>query len=187
MTPLDRVAQGLLASRDIAPALGVEESVETLENRRRGKQLDPGRGDLDGERQTVQCLTQRHDRIAVVSRHLEVRPHRRRSPGEQPHRVVVENRLGIQVGAGRGNRHGRDRHLLLAGHVYRSAGRGDDLDPGTPSEERSDHRSRLVDLFEVVQHEQRPTRTQVRAESLDLSVAAGRWRSDDVRDDPRNE
>ena len=103
VAPSDGVAQRLLAGREVAgtSSQGGEAAVQPVAQRLRRQQLDPRRGQLDGERQAVQPADDLGHHSGVVRGQGEARAQCLRSRGEERDRIK-----GGQL------RHGRQRLLI---------------------------------------------------------------------------
>ncbi len=169
VTPRDGPAQGALSLGDIAGAARQERQapVEPGEDRRRIEELDPGRGQLDGEGEAVEADADGGDRRRVPSIKLEVGAHGTRALDEERDRIEPGERLEWRQVARVGDAQRRDRILLLAPEVKDLAARRKDGQAGRGPEEPTHHRCAVHDLLEVVGDEQQVQIPQVRLKELD--------------------
>jgi hypothetical protein len=145
VTPIDRGAEGPLASRGVARSRGEQREAvaEPLEDLRRRQDLDPRRGELDRQGKTVEPPAD----LAHCGVGLELGIHRQGACGEERDGVAVWQR---------GN-----RILPLRGDAQRFAARDQELHRCRCVEQPCDARRRVDHLFEVVDGEQHAFRRQV--------------------------
>ena len=154
--PFDGRAQRALAlgKIDRAGAQGVEATSEPGEQRIRFQQSGAGRGELDGERQTVEAPADLHDGQRVVLGQGEVVADGLGPIDEQLHggqRGQLFDRRPLRE---RRHRQRADRVLPLGPEPKHGAARREDLEAGAAGEELVELGRDADDLFEVVQHEQ---------------------------------
>ncbi len=178
--PFDGGAEGALPFGEIdrAGTQRVEHVLEPSEQRIRCEQSRARRGQLDGERQTVEAPADLHNRERVVLGQGEVEADGLGSIDEQLHRGQRSELFDRRLLRERRHRQRTDRILPLGAEPQHRAARGQDLEPGTAGQEQVELRCNPDDLLEVVEHEQR----RGRFEMLDQSVD-GRSRSLDGRSD----
>jgi len=158
ITPGDGVAHGALPRRQVAcPAHQQGQAlVKARQQRARRQHLDPGGGELDGQRQPVQAVADRGDRGGVLRGEREVGPDAPRPLHEQAHRRRLPQRLdrgeARRVGVGQGQR--RHGELLLAARPQQGAARHQHTQRRAPLQQVDDEPRCLHDLFEVVEHQQ---------------------------------
>ena len=163
VAPVDQAAQRLLAGLDPAAAAGEEREavVEASGDVDEREGAQPGRGELDGERQPVEALDQLHGEGLLLRPDREVGPDRGGSRRQQVQGLVAGQR--------------GDRPRDLAGHRERLAARGQHVQPRALGEEgRHQLRGRVDDVLAVVEHDERaPTAEGVHepVEPVDGGVA----------------
>ena len=115
----------------------------------------PGGGQLDGERRTVQRPADPHHGLDRVRVEREPGAYGRGPVGEQAYRLELLGALGVRVlGRQRERRHGAQR---LTGDADRLAAGGQDPDPGRGGQEPvGQPRDRVDQVLAVVQHEDEP-------------------------------
>ena len=160
IAPGDRVSHGLLPGRQVVRAAGQhrQPAVQPGQQRRRGKQPHPGRGQLNGQREPVQPPADlRHGRCRLgVQR--QRRPHSTWPLHQQFHRWRVPQRFGR---AGRGGQHQRrDRVVAPAPHVQGHPA-GDQDDQLRARLQQGEHRiPGREQVLEVIQQHQQPPAPQ---------------------------
>ncbi len=174
VAPADGVPQCALPVRQVARAAGeqLQRAAHPLQDGRRRQHPDLRRRELDRQGQALQPPADLHHRGQVLLGQGE-RAGRRPGPvDEQPHRAVVPHRVEGDVPVGDRQRLERERvltadpHRRPAGHQGGHAGRaGQDV---------GEHRRRLGDVFEVVDHQQHLPGTQERHDVGDRSPGARR-------------
>ena len=156
MAPGDRRPQGLLPVRQVAAATSeqAQRVFQPGQDRLRRQQLDPRRGQLDGQRQAVQPAGDLRDgrRVPLVDR--EVRRHRGGPLGEQAHRLAGGQPFGRGPGARIRDRERRDRAFLLAGDPQRRAAADQDAQRTGLPQQPGHGRGAGQQVLEVVQDEQ---------------------------------
>ena len=154
--PVERRAQRLLPLGPVACAAAeeLEPLPEAREQRLRRQQLDPGRGELDRERQPVEPDAELRDRRRVLVRHGEARRDRARSLEEERHRLVPGERLERRQRGRIRQRERRNREGVLRGDAQRRAARHEHLYAGRGIEQVADRPRGVEQLLEVVEDEQ---------------------------------
>ncbi len=123
------------------------------------EELRARRGQLDGERQSVEPAADAGNLRRACCVELEFRVDRLCADREEAHHVGLDERLERKVGARDLER--RNRVLALGGQPQRGAARGQDPHPWGRGEQVADEGSSGKDLLEVVQHEQHPPLAQM--------------------------
>jgi hypothetical protein len=141
VAPRDRPAERSLPLVHVArPFQHVEPGREPLEQSRRRKHGRAGRGELDGERQIVEALTESPDEpVRLLG--VENCSGSARTRAKELHRIVLDER------GDRDHVLPRDRHRL-------ATGRDDDHLERRANDLRHESRDRLDDVFAVVDDEQ---------------------------------
>ena len=156
MAPGDRRPQGLLPVRQVAAAAGeqAQRVLQPGQDRLRRQQLDPRRGQLEGQRQAVQPAGDLGDRRRVPLVDGEVRQHRGGPLGEQAHRLAPGQRFGRGTAARVRDGERRDRAFLLAGDPQRRAAADQDAQRAGLPQQPGHRRGAGQQVLEVVQDEQ---------------------------------
>ena len=96
VAPVDRGAQRLLPLGNVARSgrEHLEGVIETLQQRLRRQEPQPGGGELESKRQSVQAPADRRDGFAVLRRQLERAPGRLRALDEERDRRIRDERVG---------------------------------------------------------------------------------------------
>ncbi len=156
--PFDRRPQRALAlgKIDRAGTQGVEATFEPSEQCARFQQPCASRGELDGERQTIEAPADLDDGQRVVLGQRRSRSGRpgldRRTAARPVERGQLFHRWPLREP---GHRERADRILPLGPEPKHGAARRQDLEVGTAGQELVELGCDTHDLFEVVQHEQR--------------------------------
>ncbi|MFD0477099.1 hypothetical protein ACFQ0B_59505 [Nonomuraea thailandensis] len=155
VAPADGRAQRLVPGRVGVVHLGVgvaeqlEPVVEPLAQLGGGQLAQPGRGQLDGQRQPFQAAAQPGQVGAVAVGDGEAGQGAGGPVGQQRHRVLPAAAAGV----GDGER--VDDQYLLVGHAERAAAGGQDRQPGRGQEQVAGRGGALVDqVLAGVEHEQ---------------------------------
>ena len=157
VAPLDRRAERLLALRQVAgtAAERLEAAGEPIPERLGREKVQPGRSQLDRQRQPVEPATDPGDRGRVVVGQPEVRPDAARPLDEQLDRLELAEVVGRGARTGRGReRQWRNRHHVLAPHAQRLAARHEHLEARAFGEQLDDRWRGDRDLLEVVENDQ---------------------------------
>ena len=95
--PVDRGAQRRMAfdRAPLAPGEHTEPLVEPLRELRRAQHRDPGRGQLQRQRDPIEAPNHLGDRSRVGVGHREVRLHRHRPLDQQTRRVAAQHRVPV--------------------------------------------------------------------------------------------
>ncbi len=176
--PFDGCAERALTFGEIdrAGTQRVEHVLEPSEQRIRFEQSGARRGQLDGERQTVEAPADLDNRERVVLGQGEVVADGLGSIDEQLHRGQRRELFDRRLLRERRHAQRADRILPLGAEPQHRAARGQDLEPGTAGQELVELGRHADHLLEVVEHEQR----RGLFEMLDQGVD-GRTRSLDGR------
>ena len=168
VAPVDGTAQRPLPLRQVARARRQQAQpvAQPLCHRGRREQPDPGRRELDRQRQAVEAADDLGHRLPVRRREHEVRPHRHRAFHEQPDGLGVHELRDVGDTRGR-QRERRDRELLLAGDPQRGTAGDDHRQLGRRAQEVGDDRRPGDDLLEVVEDEQRVAVAEVLLDAVD--------------------
>ena len=176
VTPVDRVAQRLLARGEIAGAAGKRQqaSFEPREQRGRRQQLDARGGQLDRHRQAVEPRADFDDRGRVFLGQHEVGSCRDRALHEQRDRRALCELVDMREIAPLGQGQRRDGILALGVHVEHRTARDEHLQPRRTLEQLGDERRGVGDVLEVVDDEQqrRTRQAQVPLQRVDRRFAA---------------
>ena len=131
VAPVDRGAQRLLPLGNVARAgcEDLEGVVETLEQRFRSQEPEPGGSELESERQAVQAPADRRDGLGVLRRQLERASGHLRALDEQRDRRIRAERLGRGRIGRRGKLQRVERVLPLGGDPEWRPARRHDLQP----------------------------------------------------------
>ena len=142
VAPGDGVAHGLLAGRQVARPIAQQPQaiLHLRQQRLRREELDPGRRQLDGERQPVEGAADRGHRGCRRLVEGQCRPHRAGTLQEEAHRLVAGQERGVRRRISRRHRQGIDGRLVLAPHVQGRPAGGQHLERGTGAEQRGDER-----------------------------------------------
>ena len=162
--PVQGVAQGLLPLGQVPGPAG-QQAEPLVKPRRQGlrrQQPDPGRGQLDGQRQPVQPAADLRDRRRVAAGQLEARVRGVRPLGEQAHRGVAPQLFGVRGRAGGRDRQRRHRELVLAGQPQHRPAGHQHHQARSGRQQPGQQRSRPQHLLEIVQRQQQPPGPQVR-------------------------
>ena len=128
--------------------------LEPFGQRRRVEHAEPARRKLQRERQSVKPLDDLGDRQRVRIGEREVRPDRRGTVDEQPHRFRRDELSSIASPFPCGKLQRRHSVLMLAREPQRDAARRQHLQTGRRVEEVADRRAAVHELLEVVEHDQ---------------------------------
>ena len=154
VAPRDRRGQRALAFRKVPGAAGEqrEAPVDASCQRIEVEHAQAARSQLQRQRQSVQSLDDLHYGRPVCVGDPQTWAYRRRALHEQFDRLVASP--GCIRHAGVGDRQGWNRILLLPGQPQWDPARDEHGEVRRRVEQRPDRRTRLDQLFEVVQHEQ---------------------------------
>ena len=154
--PVDRRPQRLVAAHRASGRSGEEPEalVEPLRDLRRGEHAGARRGELDRERDSVETPAYLEHGAHVVVADGEVVLRRRRSIGEEPHRIARQRRVERGIRGRDGERPDRDDLLARQAEAL-PAGR-EHAEPGAPAQQVVDEvRNRAEHVLAVVEHQQR--------------------------------
>jgi hypothetical protein len=154
VAPGDRAAERPLALRQVpCAAREIEAPAQTVEDLAETERADAGGGELDRERQPAEPLADRPDRREPFVGQDEVGPVRPGALHEQRHASRrVQRRDGMAAFAGDTQElPARDEHVQLRGR---------------PHEGRDGLRAGREELLQVVEHEERCSIVQVRAQDV---------------------
>ncbi len=157
--PVDRASQRLVTFHR-GPATARQQSELIVETRRdlgRRHRLDPGRRELDGERDPVEARADLFDRSRVFGRHRELCPRLGRALGEQRDRVAGEPERRQ-----RDHAFARKRESLTTRRHYRDPRRG-------VYQAIDEFRDRVEQVLAIVEDEQE----LLRAEKVEQSLVEG--------------
>ena len=162
--PVQGVLQGALPFGQVAGPAGqhAEPLVQPRGQRLRGQQPDPGRGQLDGQRQPVQPAADLRHRPGVFVGQLEARGNGVRPLHEQAHRGVPLQVRRVAADPGGRNRQRGHRELMLPGQAQHRPAGDQHYQAGSSGQQLSQQRSGAHNLLEIVQRQQQPPGPQVR-------------------------
>ena len=189
VTPGDGVAHRLLAGRKISPAAGQNDqaALQTRQQRGRRKHFDPGRGELDGERQSIETTTDRRDRGGILSREGKRFLHRLRARDEELDRGGFRHRFVGDL-FGRVREPERRHHVLVfPGEAKSSPARDEDPDVGGSAEQIGHERGGVEDVFEIVQNEQQAPLAHECLKTSDQGFMARIAHAEDLSDGGRDQ
>ena len=137
--PADRRRQRLQAGRGIARAVAQQRKAigHLGQQRLRGQDGDPRRGQLDGQRQAIERAADRRYRRRIALAELKRGPHRLRPLDEEAHRRRSAPAARSRCCRGR-QREGLDRQHLLPAHVERRPAGGQHLHRGARGQQQRD-------------------------------------------------
>ncbi len=121
IAPIEGAAQRLLPGGQIARTAGqqVQAGTQARQHGRRGQQLDTRSRQFDGQRQTIQAMTNLRHRRRVLIGQVKTRAGSPRPLDEQPDRFVVAEVLRRRSLGTIRQLQGRDRVLVLGSQVQR--------------------------------------------------------------------
>ena len=155
--PVDHGPQRLVAARDRPAAVGQEPEavVQAGRDLPGGEGVEPGRGQLDGQRQAVQGTADAQHRAQGGLVHGEPWPGGRSPVGQQPHRRIGQRPGRGDLPVGDGQRPDRVQHL--PGDPQRLAAGGQHRQARAAGEQVVDERGRRGhQVLAVVDHQQQP-------------------------------
>ena len=139
---------------------------QALRERRGRERAQPGRRQLDRQRQTVQAGADLRDRGGILRGQGKARVGGLGARGEERDRLVAGNVGQRLVTGGSGSGSGRHREVLLARHAEHGPAGHERLQPRAGAQEVGDVRRGVDDLLEVVQHQEQVFRPQRGGELL---------------------
>ena len=155
VAPVHRGAQRLLPFGKVPRATGeqLQAAFQAGPHRRRGEQLDAGRGELDRQRQAVQTVADLGDGGRVFLRQLEIGFHGHGPLEEERDRRSARQLLeGGDASGGQTER--GDRELMLPVDVQRGAAGHEDLQRRSRGEQLGDDPGRGGQVLEVVEQQE---------------------------------
>ena len=168
VAPGDRTAERLQPRGQLARSANQhgQAMVQPWQQGLRLQQLGAHRGELDGQREPVQVMTDRGHRGGVLIGEREIGSGGLRPLDEQGHRRHRgESRRGwLDDRVGHGQR--QDRKLLLPAQAQGGAAGHQHLEHGTAGQQLGDLRARAQHVLEVVEHEQQPAGRHVLGEAV---------------------
>ena len=169
------------------PVRTSQAALQTRQQRGRRKHLDPGRGELDGERQSIQTTADRGDRRGVLRRQGKRFLHRLRACDEELDRGGFRHRFVGDLLARVRQPERRHHVLVFPGEAKSGPARDQDPDVGGSAEQIGHERGGVDDVFEIVQHEQQAPLAQECLQTGDEGFIARIAHAEDVSDGGRNQ
>ena len=175
VAPVDRLAQRLLASRQVARSAAEEgeSAAQPAEDRLGAEEARLRRRELDRQRQPVETNDDLGDRRDIGRGDREVRSDGHRPLEEQGDPLVLRERLHRRQVRRVGDPERWNGMLVLAMHVEHGPARHEDAQARSSRQQVDDDRRRVEDLLEVVEDEEDVAVAEIAPERLDHRPVGG--------------